>query len=447
VLRTEPAPPLAEERTGPRHFKESRLLWWPLAVVVIGYVALASVVAWRTPAWENNDESDHIRYVEHVVATGLPPAISLQNGIESHQAPLYYYLAAGWQDLLGIPSFTPNAQPATDSPTWRGVQLDYLSHAYTPAQHRQAVWVHELRLLSIIFGIVTITAAYATGWLLLRRTLPAAALATTVALWPKFLVVTTAVTNSSLAYALCAAGLPLLVLWWHRRRLVWAAGFGAVAGAAALTDITTLPLTGVSLLIVIGLSARRRDWISPAAALGSFLGIAGWWFGYNIERYGDPLRSRITTDYLKPYAGGALIRQPPHLSAQILSAYGRVLVHSFWWDGQWNQLHLPGNLDWGLTFIALFCIAATLAYRLTGWFLVTGYAAGSAIAWLLLVRATTQGEGRYLLIAIVAWAWLLISGITKAARGHPAAWWIWPAAFLGVDLWLVAALLIPYGQL
>lgn len=446
-MRTEPAPLLPAEWTGPRHFKKPRLLWWPLVGVVLAYVALASVFSWLTPAWENNDESDHVQYIEHVVATGLPPAISLKNGIESHQAPLYYYLAAGWQDLLQIPSFTPRAQPAATSPEWRGAQLYYVSHNYTPREHQQAIWVHELRLLSILFGIAVVATAYVTGWLLSRRVFVAAAAATTVAMWPKFLVVTSAVTNSSLAYALSAAALPCLVLWWQRRQVVCAAAFGLTTGLAALTDITTLAVTGVSFLVLIVLSARRRDWKTPVTAAGSFLAVSAWWFAYNIDRYGDPLRSHVTSEYLKPFAGGALVRNPPQLSLQIVDTFGKVLVHSIWWDGGWNQLHLPGTVDWALSFVAVACVVAALAWRTSGWPLLLAYSLGSGIAWLLLVRATTQGEGRYLLISVVPWALLLVGGVSKLARGHPAALWIWPAAFLGIDVWLVTALLIPYGRL
>ena len=447
MLKTAAVESVTQQERGARHFRKSRLVWWPLVGVVVGYVSLASVFAWRTPAWENNDESAHVQYIEHVVSTGLPPAISLKNGVESHQAPLYYYVAAGWQELLQIPSFTPNAAPANASPNWGGAQLFYISHDYTSRQSQQAVWVHELRLLSILLGVITVVAAYATAWLLLRQTAFATAVAATVALWPKFLVVTTAVTNSTLAYALCAAGMPFLLLWWQRREVRWAAAFGLTAGLAVLTDLATLPVVALALLTMIVLKLQQRDRRSPVAAAGTFLGLTGWWFAYNALQYGDPLRSRITTHYLKPFAGGALVRDPPSLSLQILDTFGRVLVHSVWWDGGWNQLHLPGVVDWVFTIAGLVCVVAALAYRVPGWFMLGAYALGSGIAWLLLVRATTQGEGRYLLIALVAWAILLVSGTCKLSGGYPAGWWAWPAAFLGVDLWLVASLLIPYGRL
>ena len=84
-----------------------------LALVLLSgvYLALALPYSLLTRAWEANDELDHAAYIEYIVRHGALPQISGLNGHESHQPPLYYLLAAAWQKLLGIPSFTPSAEP------------------------------------------------------------------------------------------------------------------------------------------------------------------------------------------------------------------------------------------------------------------------------------------------------------------------------------------------
>ena len=78
-----------------------------LALLLISgvYLALALPYSLLTRAWEANDELDHATYIEYIVRHGGLPRISALNGHESHQPPLYYLLAAGWQKLLGIPAF------------------------------------------------------------------------------------------------------------------------------------------------------------------------------------------------------------------------------------------------------------------------------------------------------------------------------------------------------
>jgi hypothetical protein len=86
-------------------------------------------------------------------------------------------------------------------------------------------------------------------------------------------------------------------------------------------------------------------------------------------------------------------------------------------------------------------------------------------AWLLIVRQTTHGQGRYLLTGVTAWATVLVAGAGNLVRRRRAvvgggAWfggrvltggrwliWLWPAAFLCLDGYVIATFLIPYGGL
>jgi hypothetical protein len=432
-----------------------------LLVVVLGYLALVLVFSLRTPAWENDDELGHVQYVEHVVTTGRLPPIAVASGDESHQAPLYYLLVAAWQRVDGIPAFHPEPLPAA---VGEGVKHRELVHDYTVSERAQAGWVHRLRLVSIGCGLLTVLAAYATGWLLTGATSVAAAIAAAVAAWPKFLVVAAAVTNSSLAEALCACALPCWLRWHRTRSTGWAAATGVVLGAAVLTQVTALPLTVLLLAGIAAAGLSRLDRRSPIVATCGAAAVCGWWFVRNEIRYGDPLATRVTDQYLKLIDYG-LIRPRQTLSPAVVIQQLPTLEHNTWYSGGWDQLQLPGRLDAGLWIAATACLIAALGTRPGRHFVIVAGAATSVAAWLLIVRQTTHGQGRYLLTGVTAWATVLVAGAGNLVRRRRAvvgggAWfggrvlmggrwliWLWPAVFLCLDGYVIATFLIPYGGL
>jgi hypothetical protein len=48
----------------PRWPGSPRKVWLGLALVLIVFVVLAATVAVKTPAWESNDEPDHVQNIE-----------------------------------------------------------------------------------------------------------------------------------------------------------------------------------------------------------------------------------------------------------------------------------------------------------------------------------------------------------------------------------------------
>jgi hypothetical protein len=421
----------------------SRVIRVGLAVG-LGYLLLASTFSILTPAWENNDEPDHVHYVEHLLVHKTPPRIALSNGIESHQPPLYYYLVAGWQRVLGIPAFTPHPQQPSGpfvSPLKRVWEL---SHTYTSSQHREANYDHALRLVSIALGLITVLAAVASGWLLTERVAFAAAVGATVALWPKFVVVTSAVTNSALVIAMCACAVPAFLMWRRTEQLRWAALTGAFLGAAALTEETALPVAGLMLLLLVGYAARRRDWRSPLVAVICFAVICGWWFIHDAVVYGDPLASTAARDYLMNVPG--LVRNPPTLSLSILKSSLTVLAHSTWYDAGANQLQLPHALDLIVWVVAAASLVGAFWAKMRDRLLLATCALASVIAWLVIVRATTQAEGRYLLVGVIAWAAFLAAGGVRTARNREVALLLWPVIFAGLDIYVLARWLVPFGH-
>src|ERR1700722_12657326 len=109
-----------------------------ITVLILVYLPLALTFSLMTRAWEAEDESSHTHYIEYIVGHQALPHISAANGLESHQPPLYYLIAAGWQELLHIPAFTPTFV-GNSSTGFLATRLVY-SHDYTPIQHQDAVY-------------------------------------------------------------------------------------------------------------------------------------------------------------------------------------------------------------------------------------------------------------------------------------------------------------------
>ena len=323
-----------------------------------------------------------------------------------------------------------------------------LSHDYSPGQERWAGWVHVLRAVSIVCGLATVLAALATGWLLTGSVAFAAALGAAVGLWPKFLVVSAAVTNTALVDALCAGAIPCLLLWLRSQRLRWAAATGALLGAAALTQVTALPVAGLLLAVLVTFAWRWADWRAVLLALGCFAALCGWWYVRNAILYGNPLATGATVHYLsRDPALAGLIRNPPELSWAVLRSSLTGLGRSTWYDGGWNQLLLPAAVNIAVWVAAAASLGAGFVSALRGKLVLAAAAIGSLVGWVLLIRYTTQPEGRYLLVAIVPWATFLVAGAMALAARRAAASWAWPAIFLAIDAYVLAKWLIPFAHL
>lgn len=418
--------------------------------VLVGLLYLVFVATFTvlTPAWENNDEPSHVQYAEYVVAHGTPPPIALSSGVESHQAPLYYYLVAGWQKLLRIPAFSVLLSSPTSPTVSHGVQVFLFSHDYTRAERHQAITLHELRLVSVLCGLIAVLAAVTTAWMLTERLAFAGAVGTTVALWPKFLVVTAAVTNSALVTAMCALSAPVYLRWRRDPSWKWAGALGAVLGAASLSSEAGLPIAGLLLLLLVIESGHTRNLRSAAAAIISFALVAGWWFVRETIVYGDPLASTRSRTYLlhDPALPG-IVRAVPALSWSILKAGWHVVDHSTWYDGGWNQLQLPHTLDTVTWVAAVISLIAALVSRLPARSLILATAVGAVAAWLAILRDTAGAEGRYLLVGIVAWAVLLVRGAERIGFGHGAALWAWPTIMLALNAYVLTTWVIPNAHI
>ena len=438
----------------------------PLAVVAAIYLSVTLSYSLLTPAWEANDEVDHIGYVEYIVEHGSLPPIG--TGIESVQPPLYYLVVAAWQRVLGIPVITPETNPLLPGQDLMGTQTN---HDYTPKQRVDAVHLHELRLVSVGFGLVTIVAAYGVAMLSTRRRDVAAASALFVAVLPKFNVVSATVQNDSLVIACCAVALWLLLAWQQRgaapdRGRRWlAAGVGVACGLAALAKYTSLPVLAVLglLMVVEGIRRRRQGVLDVGVAAGTAVAVAGWWFVRNIELYGQPLAQRAANEYVTQVMANLVVPVRWLDHDRFFHFLPKVFVGSVWYDGGWNQWQLPLKVNLVLTGLAALALVGGLRVVLrrrgdrhlrveprAGAPLVAVLAAAVA-ALLIIVRSTTQAEGRYAYVGVTAFAVLIVIGSAQYAGMSQllrrAALWVWPVLMVGVQVLVWRDFLLPYRGL
>ena len=440
-----------------------------LLIIAAAYLAAALSLSLLTRAWEANDEIDHVRYIEYIVVHGSLPRISAANGHESHQPPLYYLVEAGWQKILGIPAFTPSAVP---NPAFRtepaGARFLYFLHDYSRIQRQDAIYLHELRALSVLFGLVTVLASYGSGRLLLGRGRAALAVAFTVVLWPKLLVVDSAVTNDSLVIALSALAVFVFLLSerarrQHRRRLrSWLLlAMGAIMGLAAITKYNSLPLAGLLFLLsALPVIRRPRLLVDCALAAAGSLAVSSWWFVHNKVLYGQLLATKATMAYLKAWIPALVDPVPWTNSKRFLHFVPSHLFGSVWYDGDWNEYQLPNWMNsalWVFAAVSVSVAVAKLVHRRTRKVLVPSAsalaiwgAAGSMlagfVALLAIAQTTTQAEGRIGFVGIVGFALLLVLGTDlRPRRGRVAAamTFAWPVLLLGVDVYIFSYFVIP----
>ena len=449
---------------------------WSLIILVVVYLPMALTYTLLTRAFEADDEQAHVNYVEYVVAHDAIPHIGTANGQESHQPPLYYLLTAGWQNLLGIPAFTPDVVRAHYADPYIPDRL-MLSHNYTPTQHQQAVDLHDLRLFSVILGLGTVLLTYAGAKVIRAPESVALAAGLFVALFPRELVVTTAITNDALVIPLCALALVLFLLAERARkasqigrRRLYVLTMGLILGAAAITKFNSLPLAGVLFVLALAPSIRtHRGAAKPLhinlnivldtgiAVLG-FLAVSGWWFLRNKHLYGQFLATRASEDYLR----FVLLRPVPWSRYIVFNELPSIIFYSTWY-GQPN-LTLDHWMNYVLAWLGFVCLVVgiVILLRRRSWvardltplssLAFLGCVASGIVAVLITIKSTSIGDARTAFIGLSAFALILVVATTRLleiahARLRLVGLMVWPGILLALDLYVVARFLIPLGGL
>jgi 4-amino-4-deoxy-L-arabinose transferase-like glycosyltransferase len=301
------------------------------------------VIAFETPVWAAADEPGHVQNIETLVRGqwyginanctvppkdqyGLP--LLTCNGDEAQQAPLYYLLMAGWQDLIGLPAHDPPQ-------TLRALLLE---------GHRSGSsgFIRWLRIPNIFLGALTVVMAYLITRLITKDRWTPVIAAALVASFPHFVFLSAVVTNDNLVnllgavFAFCA--IKILTQAFATR---WMIAMGVTFGLLLTTKLSVLPL-GLVIPIVAVMAQNWRHRISLFMyGIGSALFVSMWYLIQNWVRYGDPLARRASVAYLTRIGalgvGGSgipyVVRDPVHL---ILADVPYRVFRDFWYQSGWG---------------------------------------------------------------------------------------------------------------
>jgi Dolichyl-phosphate-mannose-protein mannosyltransferase len=470
--------------------------WKSIALLAVVYLSFVLTFSLLTRAYEADDENAHITYIEFVYRHDSIPSISASNGAESHQPPLYYFLAAGWQHLLGIPAFTPDAVPAKN-PFVPGKLV--FSHQYTASQHRQAVYVHEMRMLSVLLGLGTVLLTYAGARVIGLREPMAVSSGLFVALLPRELVVSGNVTSDALLFPLCALAVLLFLLSERarkthrlRHRRLHLFGMGLVLGAAAITKFTSLPIAALLLLLTLipalkvqrssdpssrdaldgsslGMRVDPRPLVDGLIAALAFLAVSGWWFVRNKHLYGQFLAENKSNSYL-------VGSHPTPFNLHLLFVTLPHALYETTWYAQPNLL-LPAWMNWALAVLGLLCLATgasevlarrprtfTPLTRLSGVALIGCILAGVAAVFIVMMSGSSLylaqlfghgsdfGDARVAFVALLAFGIVEVVGASNlvscfTSRSELLRFLLWPTVLFLVDIYVLCRFLIPLGGL
>jgi len=442
----------------------------PLLLLVVCFLALTSGHNSATPVFEAPDEVWHYAYVRWLVGGhGLPSLDDDASGAgqEAAQPPFYYAVAA----LLSAPFDDSDL----DTLFWHNPHFGYQALDNAPDNKNMLIhteaerfpWrgavlaIHVTRLTSLLFGVLTVLAAWGLGYEAFQTRKGALLTAALVAFQPQFVFICGVVNNDS-----SAAALATVILWLtarvFRRGLTAhrAAVLGVFVGLAALSKTSALPLFfGIGAALCWQVRRERLPWKTWAAPLALYLALAlavgGWWYGRNLLLYGDLLGTGRHFD--------TLWRNPHPKSILELVRDLPLLIRSFWGAYGWGHIFWPDWVYVLLTLITGTCgvygvwrvfgrlrarfsrVALREAVDATGtiYFLAAGWCAAIGAALLLWMREVAAPHGRLFFPAIGAWALLVAYGVVQKSV-HP----VWRALGRGLLLGMaVLAALAPGARI
>ncbi|MFZ1400213.1 MAG: glycosyltransferase family 39 protein [Candidatus Promineifilaceae bacterium] len=350
-------------------------------VAVCLFVALGWLYRQATPLLETPDEPAHFAVVNYIAqhhtlppkpaTTRTGPAPTVSADVPFYYAPPLYYGLASL--LVGEADTGQFAQAVIPNPNFaRGVGLNLgegaqnknmYVHTAVQTPPNLAPWaiaLNRVRLLSLLFGGITVLGSWALARQLWPRQWRWQATAVALVLFnPTFLYLSNGVSNDALLIALCTWSFVLLVSLWQREdsAVGWReAALFLLLGCAILTKQTGFILLPPALL-VLRHRARRRGW--SQGRLGALLAggllvitaVGGWWYLRNGLLYGDPL-ALASHNALPP-----VIDLMARLRFLLMQGWGA--FKSYWAAFGWATIFMPAG--WYAWFVLL------TAVGLTGW--------------------------------------------------------------------------------
>ncbi len=220
------------------------------------------------------DERQHANYLQSLLdGQGIPVLKpgdpNLYESYQSHQPPLYYFLALGWSKAVGV----------------------------ADAREPDAGW--RLRALNGVIGGIGVSGIYFLAlWGYGRRDVAFGA-AAFAALLPMNVALSSAVTNDPMLYAMCSWNLALLVRGLRDGFPPrYAILVGLVCGLALVTKTNAIALVPCIPLAFLlrGKSEGNVAWGSLGISLLVVGAVVAPWWIRNTSLYGDPLAMKAFMD-------------------------------------------------------------------------------------------------------------------------------------------------------
>ncbi len=414
-----------------------------LAAVIIVFALIGTLYAMLTPPWQAPDEPAHFNYIEQLVKAQELPVLS----------------AGDWDspylEQLKAEQFPPDADLS---------QIEYEDHQ-PPFYYLLASTVYRvfggsllpLRLLSVVFGMGIVLAAYYTA----ARLFPAyrsiaLAVATFVAFVPQHVAMLSSVNNDSLAELVIAVLMVVAVTYLGNpvnpsrktqemealslSSRPHSAALGGLVGIAFLTKLTiygpAVVIAGTAIILRWRIENHPVRWLLKqiAWAGGLALLIGAFWWIRNISIYGWPdflgqiAHESVVVGQLRTSSLIAETSFPAYLWQMIATTY-----RSFWGQFGWMSVPMPGRIYLGLGLFLSFDLVGLVILLIKSRKLpeMNRVVRAGSVALLLGLLTTAfqylyynvtfvQFQGRYLFPALIPVGLIVIAGI-----------WGWKVLFEG----------------
>ncbi len=416
-----------------------------LALVVALYVVVATSFSQRLVLWEAPNEPD--RYAEALGMSGATHAASdlVTSAALVPDPPLAilpYAIVLKAQHVRDGPLFRPNPNFLVTTPG--GLSEESAIHGMDemPPFSPGVAAVHSVRLLSIIFGAVSIVVSGYVGLVLFDDAWAAISLAATFALLPSIVFSTSTVQPLAPALLLGTWSLLSCILVAKRQSSLLAnAGLGTVGGAASLCTPAALAL--LPAVVMCGLPALRRTTLTSSSKTAQrnyvpaiarmlvgplcFVVTCGWWYA-----------RALLQEPLDIFAPGSDLRMVATLNKEAaltkVPAFGtHPLIQTFVGRFGWNTVRAPQyvyDIATLITFLAAIGLLASITvlldpHRRPHWGAVKMWGVVVVICMTSLAFVVGPAsldsqrfpvDGRALVVVAPAWLALIVAGLRGLTR-------------------------------
>ncbi len=422
--------------------------------ILISFLVLGALFAWRVPDWQAPDEPAHYNYIAQVANGELLPVIEMGDWNND-------YL-----NNIKANDFVPSVIGDLDTVQYENHQPPLYYWLATPIFIATNGNLVAVRMVSIILALITLMLAYTiTKTIFPERTHLGLAIMLLIGFLPQNLHILASVNNDALAGLMIALTILLCVRYLQDETLsAWQ--LGIAVGFIFITKTTAYFMAGIVVIVIFmrwwqQSKYKFGDLVQPYLQFGipaSIFALIYW--GRNIATYGFP-------DFLGLQTHDEIVvgqqRRIEFIAENGIDAYWReaflTTFHSFWGQFGWMEARLADALPIAMWFIVLLIILAVTGFVLYGlgitrnqtdapkniiW-ITLGFVMLFALAQYVYYNITfVQFQGRYIFAGIIPFAIGMVLGVDTwrrlIFRHQENLKWITVllfAIFIPLDLYLI----------